>query len=361
MLKLFKWFVSLFKKAHFPGGLLDPRPQIEKDKDYQAVEIVKLVPPLWREKPESEWRRFPVRDQNGSGTCVAQTCAKILGIENNNEQGVFVDFSARDIYERRADKTQAGMWGPDALNIMSKYGATTEVSLPSQRMSESDITAPFGRSPYDIATALKFKAGGYVQLPVDIDAVAAIIDKQKKGVMLFNFFEFGEWLDVPVVKNTLLQERDSTALRHSVTAVDNFIWNGKKCLLIEDSWGEFGQWKGQRVITEDWFKTRVYFAGYVLDLSNEWQTVPQKPKYKFTETLRFGETNDDIVKLQDVLKYEQMFPQKTESTGLYLHLTAKGVMAFQRKYKVVSEAEIAALGGKIVGPKTLSTLNKLYS
>lgn len=349
-------------QEHFISGARpDPRPITAQQKDYQHIEVAGAAGPVvWKEKTQSEWRKFPIRNQNGSGTCVAQTGAKILGIENHLEEGRFVDFSANLIYQRRADRNLVGMYGQEALEILSKFGTTTEARWPSQNLTEAQANTPKDLAPEDLEIMDTYRAGGYVMLPIrNIEAVAQVIQSMGKGVMLFFDFEYDEWTDVPQLKH------QTGNLYHSVTGVDAFLYDGKKSILIDDSWGRFYGFDGQRVITEDFLKKRNFFAGYVLDLTNkrnERAKPPVRPKHRFDANLQFGMIkNEDVKKLQDILRFEELFPQKIESTGNYLQITAKAVMAFQRKHKVASEADIVSLQGKMVGPKTRKKLNELYA
>ena len=72
----------LFRKKYGTGCLDDPRSPEEKERDYRAEEIKPLMAPIWTEKPRSEFRRFPIFDQNQSSSCVSMSVAKVLGIEN---------------------------------------------------------------------------------------------------------------------------------------------------------------------------------------------------------------------------------------------------------------------------------------
>ena len=88
------------------GAELDFRSPEEQIKDYKFEEIVSSTQPVnWVEKDEDEWKSYPITDQNGSGSCVAQTLAKMMGImhaEKNDDS--YVSFSATDIYQRRRNK-----------------------------------------------------------------------------------------------------------------------------------------------------------------------------------------------------------------------------------------------------------------
>ena len=86
-----------------------------------------------------------------------------------------------------------------------------------------------------------------------------------------------------------------------------------------------------------------------------------KPKFTFQNVLLYGQSNYSIKILQDILKYENLFPLNITSTGNYLQITAKAVLAWQRKHKVASESELSSLMGKRVGEKTIKALNSIYS
>jgi hypothetical protein len=359
-MKINNFLEKIFKKPKGTGALLDERPEEEKIKDYKFEEIVSQANPVdWREKPQNEWRKFPIFNQNGSGSCVAQTLAKLLGIMYWLKNGNYVHFSATHIYQRRINKPSSGMSGVDALDIARK-GVTLEVLAPSQNMTDEQMDAmPIENYKQEVGQI--FRIGNYVILPIkDIETVASVIQTTGKGVMVWFYFKFDEWTNEPEIKYPDLDLRGAGTARHSVTAVDYTIWKGKKALIIEDSWGLNYGYNGQRIITEDFYKARNFFAAYPINFQFEEGEIT-KPKYNFTKDLKFGETSDDIKALQNILKYEGLFPLNAESTGYYGSITAKGVLNFQKKYQIASDAELDALGGRIVGPKTRSKLNELYS
>jgi len=347
-------------KRRGTGALIDQRSQIEKDTDTKFEEIVAAADPVnWVEKPQSQWRKFPIFDQDGSGSCVAQTVAKLLGILYWLKNNQYVHFSATHVYQRRLNKPLSGMGGIDAFGIAEK-GVTLEELVPSQVMSDAQMDG-VQIPEYKQKVGEIFKIGKPIVLPTnDIDTVASVIQRTGKGVMVWYFFEYSEWNDYPEVKVPSLSPIGPTAVRHSVTAVDFTLHNGKKALVIEDSWGPNFGLAGQRVITEDFHRARNFFAAYPMSFQFEEQAVP-KPKYTFTKELRFGQTDPDIVALQNVLKYEGLFPANTGSTGYYGSVTADSVLKFQKKYQVASDAELDQLAGKVIGPKTLAKLNELYS
>ena len=350
------------KQIFQSGALIDTRPESEKIKDFKSEEVIASFAPVnWVEKPESQWRKFPIFNQDGSGSCVAQTLAKLLGILYWLKNAVYVHFSATHIYQRRINKTQSGMGGMDAFNI-ARNGVTLEELVPSQNMSDSQMdNIVIEQYKKDVGSI--FRIPNVVTLPIgDIEAVASVIQHTGKGVMVWFYFESNEWTTYPSIKNKDLDMNAPSTVRHSVTAVDFVLKNGRKCLVIDDSWGtSFGQ-AGQRLIDEDFFKVRNFFAAYPVSFVFDEFANPQsiKPKYTFTKPLLFGETNTDVKVLQDILKYEGFFPINSTSTGYYGAITAKGLLAWQKEHTVATVAELDSLAGRRVGEKTLSVLNQTY-
>lgn len=351
------------------GAVIDARPEAEKENDYRFEEIVAAVNPVnWVEKAREQWRKFPIFNQDGSGSCVAQTEAKELGIMRWLKDKIYVHFSATDIYQRRANKPSGGMGAVDARGIVRR-GTTLEVLAPSQAMTDAQMDSAVVED-YKRKVGEVFAVPNFVEITQrSIDTIASVIQTTGKGVMVWFYFQYDEWTDMPEVKNTGLNLYAGSTNRHSVTAVDFTTYNGKKALIIEDSWGPTFGLNGQRIITEDFFNARCWYAGYLVNFQFEDQTQPlpqpapvnPKPRYRFAKPLEFGMKNADVTALQNILKYEGLFPNNTASTGYYGAITAKAVHQFQVKYNVAPKAELDALQGRRVGEKTIQKLNALYA
>ena len=351
-----------FQGQRGTGANIDMRSKIEKQKDYEFKEIVASVNPVsWVEKPQAEWRKFPIFNQNGSGSCVAQTLAKLLGVLYWLKNNTYIHFSATHIYQRRVNKPQSGMGGVDAFNIACT-GVTLEELTPSQDMTDIQMDA-VTIADYKQKVGEIFKIGNFVVAPVnDIETIASVIQTTQKAVMVWFYFKIDEWTSQPVVKYPDLNMLATDAARHSISAVDFTLVGGKKALICDDSWGTAYGAAGQRVIDEDFFKERNFFAAYPMNFAFEAGTVT-KPKYTFSVELVAGSATNpvqDVKALQDILKFEGFFPANTDSTGYFGSVTAKGVLAFQKKYQVASDAELDQLQGRIVGLKTRNKLNELY-
>lgn len=353
---------DIFKKEMPSGANLDTRSADERAKDYRFEEIVSAVNPVvWTEKPREAWRKFPIFDQDGSGSCVAQTMAKLLGILYWQKNGEYVHFSATHLYQRRINRPLAGMGGVNVFDI-ARQGVTLESLAPSQGLSDAKMDG-YAIEKYKEDVGKVFAIGNYVVLPInDIDTIASVIETTGKGVMVWFYFTYPEWTNIPTV-NGNVDILGAKTIRHSVTAVDKTLYKGEKALIIEDSWGEQYGFGGQRVITESFFKERNFFAAYPINFKFEAPEATQKPRHRFSLFMSFttgNEKSDDVRALQDILKYEGFFPANVESTGLYGSITAKGVLAWQKKHLVAPFAELEGLQGKYCGHKTIAMLNTLY-
>jgi hypothetical protein len=322
----------IFKKRG-TGALEDLRHHTLQEEDYLHEEVAFASPVVWEEK--TTWRHYPVKDQSTSSSCVANATALILGIENEIEEGGYVELSARDIYSQRMNCPAEGMYFWDALDIAKKNGATLEVCIPSNGKKEAEMNT-CSRKVSDRQVANIFKSGGYVGLPVDIDAVADVLDKGK-GILAGFKFNYPEWQQIPVTTV------DNPTLHHGVAIVDYTLYKGQKCLIMQDSWGlDKTTLNGQRIITEDFFKKRCTFVGYMLDLSNDPAKRGNKPVF-----------DGSVKSLQDCLRYEGLFPTTVESTGVFGAITKKALIEFQKKYGIEP-----AVG--FFGEKTKAKLLELY-
>lgn len=330
------------------GANIDTRTPEQKAKDWHAKEVVASAAPVdWTTKDPATWRKFPIFNQDGSGSCVAQTEAKELGIMRFLKDNIYVHFSATDIYQRR-DPKNSGMGAINARQIATA-GVTLEVLTPSQNMNDAQMDAAIVED-YKHKVGEVFAVPNYLELPTkDIEAIASTIQATGKGVMVWFYFKIEEWTPRPtVIDPTLTVE---TGLRHSVTAVDWSLVGGKKCLIIDDSWGTSFGVAGQRVIDEDFFRARNWHASYLINFKFD-VPVDIKPHHVFLVDLEFGQTNDEIKALQYCLKYEKLFPSNADSTGYFGNVTKTAVIAFQAKYG------ISQIGR--VGPTTRAKLNELY-
>jgi hypothetical protein len=104
-----------------------------------------------------------------------------------------------------------------------------------------------------------------------------------------------------------------------------------------------------------------YTIPYVLKLIVTPKTVTSLPSiyHIFNIDMQYGQTNEEIVYLQDTLKLLGFLKSTIISSGYYGELTRQAVFAFQTKYLQLSWWEKYVLCGKTVGYKTRTKLNSL--
>ena len=331
----------------FTGVLEDPRAEEEKQKDWQADEVLLPTASRWDKKPISELKANPIWSQNGSGSCVAMTKARQVSIEIKRKTGEWIDFSPAFIYQRRVNQGE-GMWVANANDIVAKQGTTLEALMNSQNLSEDEINlVPETSVAKAIAEGIKIACQSYLYVPADMDKIAQALDKGH-GVGILLYADFDEYNEKPEARKKLLYT--DAQIKHMVTAVDYFLSeDGERCLWIEDSWGIGHGLGGRRIFTEDFVKERVRLADYFDEFNLD---VKIENSYSFKENLQFGQRNDEIKKLQKFLKERGFFPVNQEATGYYGNITAKAVLGWQLDNKVDSEETLKRLDGHYFGPKS---------
>lgn len=339
----------------YQGVLPDNRPETERANDFTFDELVASAAPVkWDEK--KQYRKYPIYDQGNSGSCVAQTLRKLQSIHFHNQTGVWVDLSASHIYQRRSNRPQGGMIGIDSFKI-AQQGVTLEQFAPSHRLTDSQMDALVVHE-FMAEVGKSFAIGNYLTVLPDIDTIASIIQQTGKGVMVWFYFNLTapnrEWSDVPEVMVPNLNMYASTTSRHSVTAVDFTMYKGKKALIIDDSWGLTSADEGQRIITEDFFKARCYFAAHFMNFKFESPSAPKTGT--FTTDLEFGQRSADVARLQLALKDLGHFPANVYTTGYYGNVTKTAVGAFQLAHGVASKG---TAGFGRFGPLTRAKLNSI--
>lgn len=359
----------------FLGVLEDTRPPERKILDRSFVEFVtSAAPVVWKEKQKKDWRKFSDQNQDGSGSCVMQTIRKLASIQMFLKEGQYVEMSA-GFYKLRSNKPASGMIGIDAFDIWKNYGVPLEVLVESDNKSDAQMDA-IELPQYKMDIAKSFAISGHAGIPVgDFETVASVIQQTGKGVMAWFYFNLDEWSkEVPEVLRPL-QLYGGLDSRHSVAVVDFGLINGKKYLKIEDS-AHFGGLT-ERWISEEFFAARNFFTRYASSFKFDEPLNGQKPFHVFTKTLEFipldsrGMISDlakheaqkeDVKKLQDILKFEGLFPTNVESTGYYGAMTAKGVYGYQVEHLIAPLPELDSItpkGGR-VGSKTITNLNFNY-
>jgi hypothetical protein len=344
---------------YFTGLLEDNRPDQLKDKDFLAVEVIDLSGDdvAWREKDEDELKQYPIWSQNGSGACVAFAFSKAIAVEIYRKTKIWVDLSPAYFYQHRSNRHSAGMNTHNACEIANNIGTTLEALMPSQELTEEEINSvPKSDFAISVADAVAEAVGSYLYLPVDMDAVARVLD-MGKAVPVTIFATRGEYRgkEVPVIRDKDLKIADAP-IKHKVLITDYYVHpRYGKVFQVDDSWGYDAGKGGRRIFTEEWFKARcsglVWFNKFEFDTDSV-----EKPAYNFKKTLQrvpVYTEDPEVVALQNCLKYEGVFPTDVASTGYFGRITEIAVKEFQAKYGIETVG--------IVGPITRAKLNSIFN
>ena len=321
---------NFFKKTdkNFGKGALPDTPDPRDFRHEEIMGVASAVTPVWIEKTPDQWRKFPIFQQAKSSSCVGQTVAKILGVENALEEGRFAHFSARDIYCRGFVSPDGGMFYRDGMDLGFNHGATIEQLMPSQNKDEAEMRINDSTMLGD-KIALVGKGGNYFSLPFDFNTIAGIV-AEGKAVALGTRFNSGQWASGEV------RTTANGQFGHAVAVVDYCVWKGQKALIFDNSWGTSWGFNGQGVITEDQLPG-INAAWYYASLPNNWQDTQGggvKPKYNFTSDLLIGSQNKDVVALQECLKWDGHFPATLPPTGYFGGITRDAVIKFQTKHSL---------------------------
>jgi len=317
-------------------GCRDTQTPEQKGKNYSFDEVcLAPVPVVWLEKTRDQYRSFPIRDQDGSGTCVCQTYATELGIIFNEKYGQFIDFSSSFPYQQRKYPETAGCTSEDIYTIFPKLGNCFEKEMPSQKMNDNQVmSVPKERWFADIAKVWNIKR---IALPIDFEVVAGTVQATGKGVMVWFKFHPTEWTNIPFVSDK------APTSGHSVTVVDYVLKDGKKYLVIQDSWGLAYADRGLRLISEEYFYERCYQASYLMSFKiQDNETVFERPKFDGT-----------IISAQKCFKWEGLFPSNVAEVESWGNITRTACIAFQKRYNITP-----ALGN--FGPLTKAKLKEIY-
>ena len=318
-------------------GARDTQTLEQKALNYSFSEVCTApTPVIWLEKPRENWRSFPIRDQDGSGQCVAMTLATEMGIIFQEKYGEWIDFSSSFPYQQRKYPEISGCTSEDIYEIFPKIGNVFEVDMPSQNMNDRQAMEVKKKSYYtDLAKTWNIKR---IALPIDFEVVASTIQATGKGVMVWFKFHPSEWTNIPFVSDK------APTSGHSVTVVDFVLKNGKKYLVIQDSWGLKYADQGLRLISEEYFYERCYQCAYLVSFKTQNnEIVPLgKPKY-----------DGSIISAQKCFKWLGLFPANVPEIENYGPITLQACIKFQKLFNI--EPSVG-----ILGPKTSKKLSELF-
>ncbi len=346
------FFKKKTKVPSAPGWIKDK----VDERDYRIEEIFGSLPPV-------EWKNivdpvpmFPMKEQDGSSSCVGNAVSKILGVLEYYEIGKYRNLSARYIYSQRENKPGQGMAFRDALDRVVKFGCPTEELMESQGKGENEMNYN-GDILEDVKqTALIYKGKTYGYITNNFDSYASLM-LQKAPLLIGVAGSNQGWatgVPRPPKPGEAIWYHALMCPPENKNGPNFGIYNGKKAIIGDNSWGDDWGIKGQFILTEDY---PILWNFTLAGLPDNWRDleegVGEKPVFEFKKPLYYGmKAMPDVVMLQKCLKWLGMFPIEISETGNFYSVTVNAVKLFQ------STKQIAVTG--TVDAATLEKLNLIF-
>ena len=117
----------------YNGIAEDPRSLQDQALDYKYEELAQGDIPLnWIEYDKKNLKTYPIQNQDGSLSCVAQATSKILAMHEVKEGRGYTQLCPKFIYGYRQNYPDGGMWLPNALSIACGMGSCEEKLYPCE-------------------------------------------------------------------------------------------------------------------------------------------------------------------------------------------------------------------------------------
>ena len=348
---MFNFIKNLFKKPESKYGKGGVPNQFDA-RDYDWTELGSASLPFdWSKGFDIESKlqtQLVTKDQNGSFSCGGQAFSYLGEVLEAIATGTYEPRSAKFSYSQ-VFYPGGGSTARDNADIAIKQGWPREVILSSYDMgvppSEyfmtrfQDITLPV------LQDASLAKGLVYADVSPNIDTVAQAIRDNYGAILLVQGSNNGTWESIypkPPIK---------TEWRHFLYAGKAVMLNGKKYIVVKNSWGNVGvdgwQWLG-----EEWFGGAVQQVTTMVFKTEV--VIPPAFRHNFKTNLTFGENNGEVKALQQALYIEKCFPDGVPFTGYFGNITANANLKFQLKYGITPTS------ANNCGPKTRAKLNEIF-
>lgn len=363
-------------KPPFGAGAI-PSPRDYRDVPYSRI-IAAADPTPLPSKHLEPIEKLPVWHQRKIGACVGHAAGIYKVWLDYLETGKFHKLSARFLYalaKCRDGVSGEGTFPSLVAKIVKDHGVATEKTVKNDTTLKHEAYV-YNRKETGIPAdawkeAKQFAIKGYAFPNVNklTELKRAIIDQH--GAMLL--MRLGdEWYTDEKGKSSW-DDDDVVPLRapkEVVSGHEVFLYGyedvgNRTKLYIHNSWSVDWAIKGRAWFWYDEYRPYLNEAITFVDLPNdildEVNELPAEEKFKhtFLVDLKYGQTSEEVKKLQTALRIDGVYTGPV--TGFYGPLTSAGVLAFWKKYALTSWLENITLAGRNVGPKTRTKLNALFS
>jgi hypothetical protein len=240
----------------------------------------------------------PLKDQNGSLSCVGQAVAQLFRCLYHEMSGKDVDFSSKFVYSQ-IFQPQGGASLRDGIKLAADLGIYLEQFIPSYQNgyapTESYMRDTSWKNDNVLVKAKTYDNFTFRMIPcgtADIEAFAQAI-KQFSGLLGGFTGSNNAWCK-PLIS---VPASSDSKWGHAVYLAGYGMYQGKKCLFTPNSWGnrygiQEGRWKGMQAIPEEYFLASTdtavgKVAGYLV--FNSWALVPDElltPNQKLMDLLK---------------------------------------------------------------------------
>ena len=293
-----------------------------------------------------------LKNQQSSSSCGGQAMSYYGEVLNKVFDGKAEERSAKFIYSQTF-VPGGGTAITDLTKLVTDAGWGLESLTPSY--FQNNVTEEFMTRRSDISQeafkyALKDRALAYTWVSnTNIDTIAQAIQANNGAIVGIQGANNGTWL----TKFPNCSTKKEWA--HWLFCVGAEKIGGKKYIIVKNSWGNIGE-NGYQWLSEEFFTTGKCFACVTLVYN---PIKPPEEKHIFCIDMNYGDTNNEVKWLQDVLKKDGVFPANVPSSGAYGDVTKNAVLAFLYKYKITNPFSIWWNGGKYVGSLTRTKLNQI--
>ena len=263
-------------KTYGNGCILDK----EDTRDYELDHILGAGEPFDWEKgydiEEEIGKKLPVKDQNGSYSCVGQATASLAYILNYfDAQTQFYkqnipEMSAKSVYSQISIGYGKGASIRSAMALLCDYGINTEEEVPSYLNSkppkEDFVIDQSWKDDILKESAQKFIGKEFRTLRAkdSIDLMAQAIRDNRAVVFGVNGCNNGTWRKV-------FPKPGEKEWGHALLGGKAKMINGKKYIGVLNSWGTKTGENGWQWLGEEWFKDDYVFnPWFYIDAPTKW-------------------------------------------------------------------------------------------
>lgn len=353
------------------GAIVNPNPDW-RDIPYAMVASAAPLPETYKTNIDA----LDVLHQRKIGACVGHAFAKYLQYAHYRRTGEVVKFSARYLYamaKSMDNHAGEGTFPELVAKIAKNYGCATEETCPNDTTLDHEAYV-YNRNKDNIpaeahAEAIKYKIGGYAF--VNFRNIWEVKQAIYENGMVACLLRVGkEWYTDKNGKKSWdkddilpLRKPESIISGHEVVL---YGYDDKNLYQLANSWSTKWADKGNGNLLDKEYNPYLIQGIIIKDLPpaiiEDLHNLPvDAPRHTFNQNLEYGMRNNSEVKhLQDILKYEKLMDLNVPSTGNYLEITQKAVLAYQKKYKLINLYQELAYKGKYCYATTRAHLNSKY-